>query len=116
MAIRLKPNTGEETILISKKKLYVKITDYGATFLLREIRLSPGQNTWEWIPLKVDKELDLTGIDNHFCSFENAINREVNDPFCTIYVFNGFAELCYNWSDVEYVDTIVTKYVGDEKQ
>ena len=113
--IMLTPNTGKESICIAKYNVYVKVIDFNIKYVLKEIVIGPGQHTWYWVPLKEDKYIDLTGIDGNFCSFNHAINRSINDPYCTVYVFNSYEEMFREWEEIKYVDSIKTKYVSDQK-
>ena len=111
----LKPNTGEEVVCIPKQHLYVKITDFGAITFLKEIKVGLAQHSWEWINFRTDKCLDLSGINNKYCSFGHAINRSVNDLYCIVYEFDDWHEAIKNWHDIKYVDNIKTVYQEEKK-
>jgi len=108
----LNPNNGEEMVPIVKNHCYVFVTDYRAKFFLKEIKVAPAQHTWEWISLDSNHIVDLSGIGNRYCSFDNAINKKVNDPYCTVYEFPTEEDMisCWNSNDIEYVDNIKTVY------
>ena len=108
----MKPNIeGKEVEYIDKSQVYVKVTDYNEISILKEIIISPGQHTWYWVPIKPSKTIDLTMLDGgKYCTFEWAINRAVNDCYCTVYSFNDMDELMKKWVDVKYQDTIKTLY------
>ncbi len=106
----LQPNTEEELVPIYKQHIYVSVTDFGLICFLKEIIVGPGQHSWEWIPLKADKSLDISGIDNKYRSFDYAINRAVSDLYCTIYEFKDFKEVVDKWEDIKYVDYIKTVF------
>lgn len=106
----LKPNIKEHIVPISKNSVYVYVMDYGAKFFLKEIKVSPGQHTWYWIPLKVDKFIDISNTDGHICTFDSAINKVVNDAYRTVYSFDNFDEMVRMWDNIKYIDNIVTVY------
>jgi len=109
----LKPNIGKEIVPILKSDIYVVITDYGLKSLLREIKISPGQHHWCWIDLKVGNIIDISGTESKYCSFDNAINRMVNDAYSTIYEFEDYDDMVNNWKEIKYVETIETIYKSD---
>ena len=113
----LKPNSGKEIQYISKNDVLVKITDFGAIFFLKEIIIGPGQHTWEWIPLKEDRPIDLSGMDNKYSTFDHALNRSVNDPYCTIYHFISYSDFFgdYTKNEIKYYDNIKTRYTSVEE-
>ena len=111
----LKPNTDEKNVLIAKYHVYIFATDTKNRFFLKEIKIGPGQHTWEWISLRTDRYIDIGSIDNNYCSFNNAINKAVNDPYSTVYEFDNFDEVFKNWDNIKYVDSIVTIYKSQEE-
>ena len=119
---RLEPNTGDTTMLIYKNHVFVAITDYGLVYILREIRVRYGEvdSKWIWIPLKENVLLTIGSDerDNEYRSFDRAINRWVNDPYCTVYDFETYQEMfeAIKNSKLEYKDTIATVYKGKEEQ
>ena len=108
----LHPNNGAEIIHIIKDHYYVFITDYGAKFFLKEIKVDLAQHTWEWISLVPSNIVDLSGIGSKYCSFNNAINKKVNDPYCTVYEFPTEEDMIESWNSnrIEYIDNIKTIY------
>jgi hypothetical protein len=106
----LKPNTGEDCIPIMKNNLFVRITDYGNKTFLKEIIVSLGQHHWEWIELSTARAINIGNIGSKYCSFDNAINRAVNDSYCTVYEMTDVNELIANWNAIEYIDNITTIY------
>ena len=89
----LYPNVDEKVVCILKKNYYLKVADYGAVFFLKEVKIAPAQHSWEWIDFNASRELDLSNINNKYCSFDNAVNRSVNDPYCTVYCFEDIYEM-----------------------
>ena len=111
----LRPNNGEEIVYIDKNNFFVYITDYGTKFFLKEIKIGLAQHTWEWISLEPISPIDLSNIGNRYCTFENAINRRVNDPYCTVYEFESLDDLMACWNakgigEIKYIDSIKTVY------
>ena len=110
----------QETIYINSNDIYVFVTDFGAIYLLREIKLEPGRHTWSWIPIvsKLETCIDISGVYNtdKVCSFHNAINRSINDLYCTVYQFNNFDELFKNSDKVKYKNDIKTIYLAKEEK
>ena len=111
----LNPNTGKEYVPILKSHLYVSITDFGLNRFLKEIKINPGQHTWEWISFRTDHFIDISGISDSYCSFDNAINKAVNDSYCTIYEFDDNKEMIKHWDDIKYIDSITTIYKSEDK-
>jgi hypothetical protein len=108
------PNTGDDFILISKNDFYVRITDFKTIQFLKEIKIGPGQHTWEWISFKANNFIDLNNIDNNYCTFNNAINRSINNLYCTVYKFKNIEEMMKNWDEIKYVDNITTTYSSEQ--
>ena len=108
----LHPNNGEDTVLIDTNHIFVAITDFGQKTMLREIIVSPGQHHWEWISLTNDRPIDVSGIGNKYSSFNNAINRAINDPYSTVYEFVSLEDI--NWEHLEFIDNIKTVYKAEE--
>ncbi len=106
----LSPNTSENIVPISKKNVYVYAIDYGHKFLLREIKIAPGHHTWYWVPLRQDGVIDISDMGSNSCSFDNAINRVVNDAYRTVYSFDNFEEMASMWNEIKYIDNIKTVY------
>jgi len=112
----LQSNTGEEEIYVLKQHLYVSVTDFNFKCFLKEVKIGPGQHSWEWVPFRTDRCLDISEIDDRYCTFENAINRAVNNSYLTVYEFNSFEDLIMKWGDVRYVDSIKTIYKSKQEK
>ena len=110
----LEPDTGKDHEYIIKSHLFVRITDYGKKNLLKEIIVSPGQHSWEWISFDSQTPIDISDIGDRYSSFDNAINRSVNNIYCTVYEFDDFDDLRKNWRKVIFVDRVKTKYCGED--
>jgi len=110
----LEPNTGEKIVPILKYHVYIFATDTKNKFFLKNIKIAPGQHTWEWVSLRTDRFIDISEIEDKYCSFENAINKAVNDPYSTVYCFESFDEVFKNWKNIKYVDSIITIYKSQE--
>lgn len=110
------PNVGKEIVPIVKNHAYMYITDYGIKALLKEIKIGPGQHTWYWIKMDPNRFIDISEINGYYCSFDNAINRAVNDPYCTVYGFDNYDEMIKCWEKIVYIDKITTVYKGDKKE
>ena len=113
----LKPNTGKETESILKSNVFVMVTDYKLKKILREIKVRPGQHTCDWDAFEGNGVIDMsdTVANGRYCSFDNAINKVVNDPYCTVYEFDSYEQMIKNWESIVYVDSIKTKYEGKEE-
>ena len=113
----LTPNkTNSEIEYVSISNIYVYILDYGRKFLLREVKLEPGRHTWIWVPLETQHTIDISDFynNNRVCSFNNAINRAINDMYCTVYEFKDIEEMIKCWKKIEYHSNITTVYKGTE--
>lgn len=106
----LNPNTGEDYVLVVKNNIFVYVTDYNLKALLIEIIVAPGQHHWEWAKLSPTNSIDISDIGNRFSTFDNAINKAVNDLYCTVYELKDFNELVEKWDSIKYVDNITTIY------
>lgn len=108
----LKPNSGKEVHYILNTHIYVKVWDYGKKFLLSHWKQSKSTDTsigmWTWISLSEGEVSDITELSH--LSFEEAINKAVNNPYCTVYEFASYEEMAIHWEDIRYVDTITTTY------
>ena len=97
----LEPNNGKEFSLIELHHVYIRATDTGRIMFLKEIKIGPAQCTWEWIDSRSDRLVDLSDIKDRYCSFDNAINRAVNNMYSTVYEFGSFEEVAdfggYAW-------------------
>jgi hypothetical protein len=112
----LEPNVGETHVLIAEQHTYICATDTKQKLFLKEIKVGPGQHTWEWISLRTDRFVDISGIEDRYCSFDNAINRAVNDLYRTVYEFESPEEMIAHWDDIKYVDKITTVYTSENKK
>ena len=115
----LQPNTGNEIQAIYKNHVFAAITDYGLLLLLREVRVKYGdsKSSWIWIELKEGSLLTIGSGEREYSSFNDAINKMVNDPYCTVYDCESYAEmmrLC-DVGELEYIETIATVYKGKEE-
>ena len=111
----LNSNTGEDIVPVATNHVFVYVTDYGLKAILKEIVVDLGQHHWEWIAFSSNKPVDISDIGNRFSTFDNALNREVNDVYCTIYEFQDFNEVIREWDSIKYVDNIKTIYKAEEK-
>ena len=114
--IILESNNGRERVPILKSHLYLYITDYKEKFFLKEIKIGPAQRTWCWMSFKTNKFVDISDINNHYCSFDNAINRTVNDAYCTVYEFEDSDDMVKNWEEIKYIDSITTIYKSEDNK
>lgn len=110
----LEPNNGKEFVPILKHHSYVRANDTKQKLFLKEIKIGTAQYTWEWVSLMPDHYVDLKGIGERYCTFDHAINKVVNDPYCTVYEFDSYSEMIDNWSQIKYVDSITTVYQSSE--
>jgi hypothetical protein len=111
----LHPNVGKENVMILKSHLYVYVTDYKARFFLKEIKVSPAQFVWCWVNFQAGKTIDLTEKNGNNFSFEQAINRAINDAYNTVYEFENYDELVREWDNIKYIDNITTFYQSDKE-
>lgn len=87
---------------ICKNNIYVKITDYSLKFLLKEIIIGPGNHTWYWVPFSKDKAIDINPNNYKVASFDNCINKSVNDIYCTVYELETYDEMINNWNEIKH--------------
>ncbi len=113
----LNANTGVDIVPVIKNHIFVYITDYKVRALLMEIIVAPGQHHWEWVVITTASNIsvDVSSLGDRFSSFDHALNRAVNDLYCTVYEFETFYDLAKNWEEIEYVDSITTVYKAGEK-
>ena len=112
----LKPNVGEEFVPIFKQHIYVCAKDTKQKLILKEIKLGPAHHSWEWISLRSDHMVNLEcASSGRYCSFDNAINRSVNDMYSTVYEFDDHEEMISNWDNIKYVDNITTVYKSEKE-
>lgn len=112
---KLSPNTGDGFVLVGKNHVFVYVTDYGLKKLLREIIVGPGQHHWGWIEISANKPIDLSDIGDRYSTFDHALNRAVNDSYCSVYEIDDFNELVEKWNSIEYsTDTITTVYSSEK--
>ena len=110
----LEPNNGKEFVPIEMRHVYICATDTKQKMFLKEIKIGPAQHTWEWVNFRTDRIVDLSGIKDRYCSFDNAINRAVNDLYCTVYEFESFEKVTESWNNIKYVDSITTVYTSKD--
>ena len=60
----------------------------------------------------MSRPINISDLNGRYTSFDFAINRSINDPYCTVYVFKDCAEMMNNWEEIKYNDTITTQYKG----
>ena len=111
----LKPDINKKIEYIKKNNIYIKVLDYGPKSILREIKVFPGQHSWHWVPLTDSKALNISDIGDRVCSFENAINRAVNDPYVTVYSFEDMDEASLMWKKIKYDDKSIKTVYKEEK-
>jgi hypothetical protein len=92
--------------------------DYGRKYILKEIKIEAGKHTWMWISFDSQEVLDISNLynNNKICSFDNAINRSINDLYCTVYEFDNFDEMIKNWNKIRYESNITTTYKGEKNK
>ena len=114
----LKPNNGEEVQFIVSGHVYIKVWDYGKTYILTHLKI-PNINTplsetiWAWISLDEGVTTDLSELSHS--SFEDAINKAVNNPYCTVYAFDTYRDMAKHWEEIIYLDTITTTYKREKE-
>ena len=104
---------------IPRHHVYVRVLDHGPLFLiLKEIIIETGSKTWTWIFIKEDIPIDISEVISlkKTCSFDNAINRAVNDPYSTVYEFENYKEMIEKWKEIAYKDEIKTIYISEKKE
>jgi hypothetical protein len=111
----LNPNSGSETECIPKSDIYVRVTDYGSKYILKSIKVQPGQYTWYWVPFISSGIIDISNIGGKFCTFDFAINRAVNDAYSTVYSFNTLDGFIKQWEVIKYIESISTTFKGEDK-
>lgn len=112
----LKPNSGKEVHYIISSHVYVKVWDYGKKYLLINLEIpyaktsyeGLGKSSWAWLDLTEGSCTDLSELGHS--TFENAINKAVNNPYTTVYEFDSYEEMAIHWEDIRYVDTITTTF------
>ena len=109
----LQPNIDEDFVPIFKQHIYVCATDTKQKLILKEILIAPGQHTWEWISLRTDQMINISGIKDRYCSFDNAINKAINNSYSTVYELDGYEEMISKWDSLKYIDSITTVYTSE---
>ena len=98
----------KEVIPILKTNFFAYMTDYGRKAFLQEVIVAPGQHHWHWISFSFP--IDISDIGDRYSSFNNAINRAVNDAYCTVYEFDCIEDMFNQWEHLKYIDKIGTVY------
>ena len=110
----LKPNVGKQIQVIYKNHVFIAVTDYGSLYLLREVRVKYAnpKSMWIWMELKEGNLLTIGSGDKEFSSFDVAINKMVNNPYCTVYDCEHYDEMMGMWFEgkIIYEDMIETIY------
>lgn len=107
----LHPNTGQKIQYIVSSHVYVKVYDYGKRFLLTHLQVYNSgiyEDRWVWVSLREGEPTNIKEFGHP--TFEDAINKAVNNPYTTIYEFESFTDMMCNWKNINYIDTITTKY------
>jgi hypothetical protein len=109
----LQANNGQEIQYIISSHVYVKVWDYGKKLLLTHLKIpnvatSMSETIWAWIKLNEGEMTDLA--DSCSASFDDAINKAVNNPYCTVYEFSSYEEMIDNWEAIKYIETITTTF------
>lgn len=94
---------------IVKDHVYVMITDFGLISILKQVLLSPGRSTWIWVAMKAEIAIDIYH-QKKILTFDEAINKAVNDLYCTVYKFGTYREMVNAWDTIRYKDDIGTVY------
>ena len=110
----LEPNTGEDNIFIPKDDVYVYITDYGKLALLVEIETGTVLSKYYWFDLTRNRKINISQVSRECDTFETAINRAINNMYCTVYRFQNFGEVVIEWNKIRYIDNIKTIYKQKE--
>lgn len=118
----LQPNNGKEVQYIISSNIYIKVWDYGKKTLLTNLKIpyaktsfeGIGKSTWTWLNLTEGSCTDLS--ESSWASFDDAINKAVNNPYCTIYVFDTYEDMAKHWGDIKYVETITTTYKSKKNE
>tara|TARA_Y100000310_G_scaffold57488_2_gene52744 strand:+ start:65381 stop:65740 length:360 start_codon:yes stop_codon:yes gene_type:complete len=115
---KLEPQVQDKEIeYINKNDVYVRVMDLGEIAVLKEIIIAPGQHTWYWIPFNRSDPINIKPTEHDLTSFDDAINRSVCNPYCTVYVFESYTELLSNLKKLIYDDeTMPTVYKSREEK
>ena len=111
----LHPNVTKSSIMIQVSHSYVMATDTKKRLFLKRIKIGPCHYTWVWVSLEADHFIDVSDIEDHFCSFDHAINRAVNDMYCTVYQFNNNEDMVKHWKEAVHKECITTIYSSEDK-
>ena len=57
-----------------------------------------------------NEPIDISNIGIRYSTFNNALNRAVNDAYSTVYEFDSLQEMFANWGDIKYIDKIKNVY------
>ena len=102
----LKANDGAAERFIVNTHTYIKVWDYGKKHIL--VHLKMNKDYWTWVEVFPGGITDVS--EQSYKSFEEAINKAVNNPYCTIYNFETCSEMAKHWDDIKYIDTITTTF------
>ena len=105
--------SGEEYTYIVKDHIFVRVTDYNQKKILKKFVLQNSVPTWYWESIKKDSvTIEMKDVCSKISSFDDAINRAINDMYSTVYEFENIDEMIKNWNNIVYVDNIAVKYRG----
>lgn len=109
---RLKPSSGtdKEIIPVDIGCSFAHVTDYGKIFFLKEIKVSPGQRHWQWVAFDSNTPIDISQLGDRYCTFNNALNRAINDVYCNVYMYETWEEMVYSSHALKYEDNVATVY------
>ncbi len=119
--IILKQNIkGKKIEFIEINDIYISVTDYKQKKILIKIDIQPGMSTWVWQVMgnarkSHNVDIDINPLHYENCSFDKAINREINDVYSTVYQFEKYEDMIKNWKNIKYVDVDRTIYKEQDK-
>jgi len=112
---RLKPVSDKSVEYVSKCHIYVKITDYNNVSLLKQIKVKPGVVQWMWVSIDPKDVINLE-YNKVYNTFDRAITRSVNDPFCNVIQFDDIDSFKENLVNIKYIDENITQYKGKNEE
>jgi len=112
----LEPNVkGKEIEFIEKDQIYVVVWDHGLKAKLYNISVGPGQSTWYWVSMKEGPVLiDVNPAHYRYETFDEIINKTINNMYCTVYQFKTYKDMIRNWDNIKYIDKKTTIYKAEE--